>query len=191
MDIQDKYKQFYQVVLKEAQEQRSQTIQETEQEFLLRSTEYENRLLQKSNAQIQHEKDILKSASTKIVMDSKKQAKKSLIDKRDELTENMFLEVAAQLKEFTQSEDYLKLLLDGCKEAKEALACESIIVYLSEQDMAKKDTIEQIAGVSVKQSETGFIGGFVASNPEGTMVLDKTFDKAAEYEKKEFMGFKI
>ena len=191
MDIEEKYKAFYNVVLEEAKVQKDKILQETHAEFTRLSTQYENSLIEKNNKQIKHEKEQLERKSSQRIITFNKDARRQLIDKRETLTNKVFLGVSSQLEAFTQSPEYLDSLVESCNEAKALLSCEEIIVYLNEQDYEKRATLEAISGVQVKRQEENAIGGLIASNLEGNMILDKTFNARLDEAKKSFAGFRI
>ncbi len=129
-------------------------------------------------ARRRHLDDNLKVISSKyvrLVSKAELDMKKEILVSREKLTEELFAKVVSQIREFTASDAYIKLLEDRLSSES---GYENAEVCLSPEDMKYADKLKKKFGVAVRADESIRYGGFYyIRNDKGT-INDRTFDCA-------------
>lgn len=185
----DKLETFSALVLHDAQEKRDEIMEQTEKEYQGRIDKKETELLEGAYKDIQkniHETE--KDVNEKI-LHTELEAKKKLIVKREEIIEDVMTAARERLKEFTQSADYEKWLLDKIEKAIFELGEGAKTVYISADDVKLKSKIEKLAdNVTVEAAaERGFIGGVKVTNTDRRVAVDYSMGEMLSEQKTKFL----
>ena len=110
-----------------------------------------------------------------------------LMQKRNELAENVFQEAVNRIKAFTEKEEYIKMLVDKAKILADKGYQDPVIV-MREQDLSYKEQILKlfINGCTIQTDEEIQYGGFRLECLKQGIVIDETFDTAIKEQKEWF-----
>lgn len=111
-------------------------------------------------------------------------AKRELILKRKEYTENLFLEISKKISDFTKTEDYKKYLLNAVNSAKNEYKTNAILeVRKEDEELCKTLFSEKIKAVNDIK-----VGGIRIIFTDEKVSFDKTFDEALITQKTKFIN---
>ncbi len=104
---------------------------------------------------------------------------RKLMEKRENLLENIFSEVKDKLEKFVKSNKYDTLLKKMLKETVEYLDTDSLTFITSEKDDTIKKVLKDTVSVDyeIKTSKDIAIGGFKAKSDALGLEVDRTLDK--------------
>lgn len=151
-----------------------------------------------SKARMESEKYIietrkrLETKTVKTIAKAELDGKKSILAKREELTEKIFDNVVIKLSEFRKTDEYLRHLINVVREQNPEIG---VKICLMPSDMGFADKIKEASGTLCEFTEdkTIRIGGIIFYYESGGYVIDKTLDNAfeaqrASFHKKNYFG---
>lgn len=112
--------------------------------------------------------------------------KRELGKKQDELKDMLFVELKDKLAEFTETEDYIKLLERQIKEAKELAGTEPVTIYIDPADGDKINHLAFDSSADIQISQYSFLGGIRAVIPSRHILIDNSFETKLEEAKRDF-----
>ena len=112
------------------------------------------------------------------------QEKKKLIERRAEITNEVFGKAKEKLSEFAQSAEYIAFLKKSIGEIKKAIG-DSCVIFLKPDD---NKYAAELSGLckEIKYDRSIEIGGCKAENLDGRMTADDTLDARLEAKKADF-----
>ena len=135
---------------------------------------------------IQKEKrQILKDKNNRILAASSEYRHK-LANMRENMIDELFLDIKKRISDFTKSENYLAYLKNTIESVLSAFPNEKVSLVLYKDDRDYKDTLLKIEGVEeVSFTLEDNIGGFMVKGQ--TKGYDNTFKTLLERERKDFL----
>ena len=112
--------------------------------------------------------------------------KRDWTKKQNELKEKLFSEVKELLDSFTKTPEYETYLTGKIKEALDFAEDDEISVYLSPEDSALAEKLQQTTGVTIQIAKDSFLGGIRATIPQKNILIDHSFAGNFEAAYKEF-----
>lgn len=189
MPINDKTSNFLKAIDKYAKEQ--------QKEIKLKANEFKIKELQKAEAEvlrdsyhlIQREMANMRKKIDGQVSKAEIENKRKLLEKRREITENVFKEAEEKLKEFTETEGYLNFLLRCSKNISKVLDdAPDIKLYVKQSDLKFSEELKKAFGKNceILDSKKIKIGGIVGKILSIGINIDETLDSKLENEREWF-----
>ena len=145
---------------------------------ILESTTRHNKVM------LQAKRNELQRSANRQIAKAKVHSMTKYVETRKQQIDKLFVDVAAQLAQFTQSDKYEDYLLEQIK--KVMLAYKFAIIQLSPLDMRLEDAVKIATGLTLEIGEHDFIGGFVLLNESRSVRADHTFKTRLLALKKDF-----
>jgi len=133
---------------------------------------------------LQAKQNDLQRIASRQIAQAKVKAMSRCIQTRQRQIDYLFIEIQAQLAQFTQSAEYESYLIKHITQAQQN--SNFFIVKLSPHDMRFEATIKNATGLVPEAGHHDFIGGFIALNEARTIQADYTFKTRLLTAKKEF-----
>lgn len=186
MTIDEKLSHFYDITVEEARA-KAAAILEEHKEALEKMTE-ERKILSEENAQAQIKAETANARRevNKALSAEQLTIKRDWTKKQNELKEKIFSEVKGLLESFTKSPEYETYLITKIKEALDFAENDEISVYLSPEDSALAEKIQQATGAVIQIAKDSFLGGIRATIPQKNILIDHSFAGNFEAAYKEF-----
>ena len=186
MTIDEKLSHFYDITVEEARA-KAAAILEEHKEALEKMTE-ERKILSEENAQAQIKAETANARRevNKALSAEQLTIKRDWTKKQNELKEKIFSEVKELLEAFTKTPEYETYLITKIKEALDFAENDEISVYLSPEDSALAEKIQQATGASIQIAKASFLGGIRATIPQKNILIDHSFAGNFEAAYKEF-----
>lgn len=110
-----------------------------------------------------------------------------LMQKRNELAENVFQEAVNRIEAFTEKEEYIKMLVNKAKILADK-GYQDPVIYMREQDLSHKEQILKLFtnGCTIQTDEEIQYGGIRLECLKQGIVIDETFDTAVKEQKEWF-----
>ena len=175
MTTEEKLQHFYEVSMESARDESEKALEE-----------YRAAL---SQMLAEHKEDKQKNAGNQLKLETenaKRDIKRRLSKKQQELREVLFVEVRNKLETFMSSPEYLVWLEEKIREALTIAGEDEVQIYLTPADSSLLETLAARCGTSLHISETPFMGGVRAVIPAKNILIDHTFKTLYESEKEEF-----
>lgn len=109
---------------------------------------------------------------------------KAVLDRRTEITNEIFSRAEAGLVKFAKSEKYLPFLKGSIEKIKKALGDDTVII-LKPDDKKYEAELSELCG-KIKYDESIKIGGCKAENLKNRLIADDTLEIRLEEEKENF-----
>ena len=186
MTIDEKLSHFYDITVEDARA-KSAAILEEHKEALEKMTE-ERKTLSEENAQAQIKAETASARReiNKALSAEQLTIKRDWTRKQNELKEKIFSEVKGLLESFTKTPEYETYLTGKIKEALAFAEDDEISVYLSPEDSALAEKLQQTTGVTIQIAKDSFLGGIRATIPQKNILIDHSFAGNFEAAYKEF-----
>ena len=186
MTIDEKLSHFYDITVEDARA-KSAAILEEHKEALEKMTE-ERKTLSEENAQAQIKAETASARReiNKALSAEQLTIKRDWTKKQNELKEKLFSEVKELLDSFTKTPEYETYLTGKIKEALAFAEDDEISVYLSPEDSALAEKLQQTTGVTIQIAKDSFLGGIRATIPQKNILIDHSFAGNFEAAYKEF-----
>lgn len=186
MTIDEKLSHFYDITVEDARAKAAAILEEHKQ-TLEKMTE-ERKVLSEENAQaqIKAETASAKREVNKALSAEQLTIKRDWTKKQNDLKEKIFSEVKELLESFTQTPEYEDYLCTKIKEALDFAENDEISIYLSPEDSALTDKLQQRTGAAVQLAKDSFLGGIRATIPHKNILIDHSFAGNFESAYKEF-----
>jgi V/A-type H+-transporting ATPase subunit E len=106
-------------------------------------------------------------------------AKRSLLQKRQELTDQVFAGVSAKLEAFHASEEYPSYLTGKIAAFAAENPLPDVVIYLCPADFPLADAVKKayIPGCEVRQDPAIRLGGFILRDEANSLYFDETFEQ--------------
>ena len=186
MTIDEKLSHFYDITVEDART-KAAAILEEHKEALEKMTA-ERKALSEENAlaQIKAETANARREVNKALSAEQLTIKRDWTKKQNELKEKLFSEVKELLDSFTKTPEYETYLTGKIKEALDFAEDDEISVYLSPEDSALAEKLQQTTGVTIQIAKDSFLGGIRATIPQKNILIDHSFAGNFEAAYKEF-----
>ena len=186
MTIDEKLSHFYDITVEDART-KAAAILEEHKEALEKMTA-ERKALSKENAQAQIKAETANARRevNKALSAEQLTIKRDGTKKQNELKEKLFSEVKELLDSFTKTPEYETYLTGKIKEALAFAEDDEISVYLSPEDSALAEKLQQTTGVTIQIAKDSFLGGIRATIPQKNILIDHSFAGNFEAAYKEF-----
>ena len=189
MSINDKTSNFLKAIDKYAKEQ--------QKAIKLKANEFKIKELQKAEAEvlrdsyhlIQREMANMRKKIDGQVSKAEIENKRKLLEKRREITEEVFKEAKMRLKEFTETDDYIDFLLRCVKNISKVLGnAPDVRLYVKQSDLKFSGELEKAFGkdCEILESKKIQIGGIVGRSLSIGINIDETLDSKLENEREWF-----
>ena len=188
MELEEKLKQFADLVFDEVESEKEDILSKVESEYKDSITEFEISTSQKYSKRLKNETEKASRLMQKEIIEAQADLKHELIKKRTEQIEIIFENVNKKLHEFYESPEYIRGMI-GLINSNIRMGSETI-VYLVKRDMAYKQIIEKETGVTVKLSAEDFAGGLKMTLSD-TQTADYSIKSRFEEEKEKFNKIRI
>ena len=146
-------------------------------------TEIENK---KSKEYIEYETSRIKRDVNCKLSQYESQKKSALVSLRNELSQKVFDDVTAKIKNFTSSDKYLDFLLKSVESIKE-FSNDKIEIHLKKEDLKYGEKLKNAVSCTIIEDNSIILGGIKASLNNGTLSVDDTLDKRLLLQKDEFI----
>lgn len=110
-----------------------------------------------------------------------------LTEKTEQLTGELFEEVASRLEHFRQTPEYLPYLRRKIKEVQKDLSDEEAVLLLSPSDEPLSRALSETCGMAVSLDSQEFNGGFRILCPKRRLMIDHSFMTRLLEEKETFV----
>lgn len=173
-------------IIREADEKAAEVVKAADKEAktLLNAARFEAR----QNEELESQKARTRGGQIRdeILAGGRLRAKKELLQRREEIINEVFKEADRKLREYTSSKKYeadlLTIAVETCKE----LGSENIVIYANQRDLRllekSRDQIARELGESKKPINISFAepiqtsGGVKVGAPDRRIEIDETFD---------------
>jgi vacuolar-type H+-ATPase subunit E/Vma4 len=110
-----------------------------------------------------------------------------LVERRNEITQNVFSQATAKIKTFTESNDYRSFLLNSAAHIKDMIGDDAVIILKPDDKRFESDI--KALGNEVRYDELIKLGGCKGENVNSSLTADDTLDSRLESEKQKFYGY--
>lgn len=186
MTIDEKLSHFYDITVEDARAKAAAVLEDHKQTLEQMVAEHRVRSEENAQAQIKAETANAKREINKALSAEQLMIKRDWTKKQNELKENLFAEVKAHLKDFTQTSEYMDYLIDKVKEALDFAGEDDLSLYLSPEDSDLLEELQKRTGAAIELSESSFLGGIRATIPHKNILIDHSFAGNFESVYKEF-----
>ncbi|WHH61221.1 V-type ATP synthase subunit E [Petroclostridium sp. X23] len=181
--VDDKLDNFSSIVMKEAAEKRLQILNQVKEE---RDGILEQRELDcLEDAYVKIQKEIRKTDKEKNEMISRAvmESKKALLQKREEIIEEIFNNIMKRIQSFLETPDYYTFLMQNILQGRQQVGQGEIIIYINKSDVSLIDKIKQQLSepLEIQVDQEDIIGGCkVFNKTKGTLIDDSLAAKIAQ-----------
>ena len=184
----EKTSNFLEAINKYAEEQRNQIYAEVEQFKKQELEKAETESLNDAYVLIQKEMSQMRLAISSEVSRKNMERRKTLFEKRQQITIEVFQKAANKLAEFTKTADYLVLLEKYAAQIAQVLTQPGTVLSIRKKDAALASHIQKAFGGNCTIEETNDIklGGIRGYNASMGLVADKTLDSKLEEQREWF-----
>lgn len=188
MSTQDeKLNKFRQAVFAEADKQAAEILSDIDKHRQEELEKAKNDALELHFHSMQAQLGQIKQDCKRDVSKADLQAKRELLMRREQLSDQVFDAVRERLRAFTATGEYREYLLRKIGTALASCPTEGSQLYLTAADMALAPDIQrQYAGLSLQQLDGGEIGGFLLKNEALGIAVDETLDSLLEGQREYF-----
>ncbi|MBQ7579813.1 MAG: hypothetical protein IJU39_00725 [Clostridia bacterium] len=130
----------------------------------------------------------VRSEGNKTLTDLENKMRNELIEKRDQISRNVFAKVEAKLSDFVKTDGYRELLKKSAAQIGERIKGENLIIFARSEDLAYEDDIKKAVGRKciLRQDNTIKLGGLKASTD--IQAADDTLDCRLKNEREWFVN---
>lgn len=187
---QDKISKFVQAVTDYAAAQRRQVHREVEEYKRARLAEVEKKALADSTELIQREQAALQKEIRLEMSRREFSARRQLLEKRCEMTEEIFEEARVKLIDFTESEAYPAFLKASFAAIAAQIPAADTVYFVSERDKRREALLRELLpdGAKLAFVKDIQIGGIRAYHAPSGLMPDDTLDTRLEQQREWFTG---
>ena len=186
MTIDEKLSHFYDITVEEAHAKAAAILEEHKEALEKMTAERKALSEENAQAQIKAETANARREVNKALSAEQLTIKRDWTKKQNELKEKLFSEVKELLDSFTKTPEYETYLTGKIKEALAFAEDDEISVYLSPEDSALAEKLQQTTGVTIQIAKDSFLGGIRATIPQKNILIDHSFAGNFEAAYKEF-----
>ncbi len=178
----EKISKFVQAITAYAEEQRQKIHQEVEDFKAERLKQAEKDVLVDAYQLIQRERMELHNSLAREMSRRDMDARKQLLNRRREMTADIFAEATKKLLSYTATPAYEESLTHSMKEMCNTLPANDSIYYLAVKDAAHRDALAALcpAGSRIELSDDIRLGGLRGENRRTGIIMDDTLDTKLE-----------
>ena len=186
MTIDEKLSHFYDITVEDARTKAAAILEEHKEALEKMTAERKALSEENAQAQIKAETANARREVNKALSAEQLTIKRDWTKKQNELKEKLFSEVKELLDSFTKTPEYETYLTGKIKEALDFAEDDEISVYLSPEDSALAEKLQQTTGVTIQIAKDSFLGGIRATIPQKNILIDHFFAGNFEAAYKEF-----
>ena len=186
MTIDEKLSHFYDITVEDARTKAAAILEEHKEALEKMTAERKALSEENAQAQIKAETANARREINKALSAEQLTIKRDWTKKQNELKEKLFSEVKELLDSFTKTPEYETYLTGKIKEALDFAEDDEISVYLSPEDSALAEKLQQTTGVTIQIAKDSFLGGIRATIPQKNILIDHSFAGNFEAAYKEF-----
>lgn len=186
MTIDEKLSHFYDITVEDARTKAAAILEEHKEALEKMTAERKALSEENAQAQIKAETANARREVNKALSAEQLTIKRDWTKKQNELKEKLFSEVKELLDSFTKTPEYETYLTGKIKEALDFAEDDDISVYLSPEDSALAEKLQQTTGVTIQIAKDSFLGGIRATIPHKNILIDHSFAGNFEAAYKEF-----
>ena len=186
MTIDEKLSHFYDITVEDARTKAAAILEEHKEALEKMTAERKALSEENAQAQIKAETANARREVNKALSAEQLTIKRDWTKKQNELKEKLFSEVKELLDSFTKTPEYETYLTGKIKEALDFAEDDEISVYLSPEDSALAEKLQQTTGVTIQIAKDSFLGGIRATIPQKNILIDHSFAGNFEATYKEF-----
>lgn len=182
MQIKEKLEVFRDFTINIAKEQSGQLALQYEEACRQELEEYRKKKQTEMEQKVRmEERNIRRQLNSRVSGELLRQ-KHMLEECRRQWKKKLGQQVKGLLAEYQKTQEYQEYLLAKINLAKEMAGKEPVTIYLNPSDAAKKEKLEQTAGVTLTVSSVDFVGGIRAVIPSRNLLIDESFGSKLEQE---------
>ena len=168
---------FILAINKDAEERRNEIIKEAEEYKKREMEKAEQEVLEDVYRLIQKETQDMRHSISRDIAGKELAGKRALLKQREDITEKVFSDAAAKLREFAQSEEYRGFIKNTVTESLAVLSGTQITVALRPDDMKYAGDIKKLLpGCELAGDESIEIGGIRITDIQSGIIVDQTLD---------------
>ena len=186
MTIDEKLSHFYDITVEDARTKAAAILEEHKEALEKMTAERKALSEENAQAQIKAETANARREVNKALSAEQLTIKRDWTKKQNELKEKLFSEVKELLDSFTKTPEYETYLTGKIKEALDFAEDDEISVYLSPEDSALAEKLQQATGAMIQIAKDSFLGGIRATIPQKNILIDHSFAGNFEAAYKEF-----
>ncbi len=186
MTIDEKLSHFYDITVEDARTKAAAILEEHKEALEKMTAERKALSEENAQAQIKAETANARREVNKALSAEQLTIKRDWTKKQNELKEKLFSEVKELLDSFTKTPEYETYLTGKIKKALDFAEDDEISVYLSPEDSALAEKLQQTTGVTIHIAKDSFLGGIRATIPQKNILIDHSFAGNFEAAYKEF-----
>lgn len=177
-DIEEKKDKFSIAINHYAEEQRRKIEQEIEEYKKKELEETELQVLAECYQLIQKELTQMRSSISHEIAKREMDSRRTLLEKRGEITSEVISKVTEKLKAFTQQEEYVSFLKKTAQQFSKVFGRPGVVIRLRIEDQKYEAVIREAFGFDCEFQTDGTIeiGGMKAFHPEMGIFADETLD---------------
>ena len=184
----ERLKAFSDMAFRAAVVQKQEILNEIKEQINQLQTKTTQETLKKAEQELKLETEKAIHKKNEEISKVNLENKKIIIEKRKELTAQMYENVKGLILDFVKTADYENWLIKQIKAAKEILSGDNLVVYISANDEALKQSIIEKTNVKVEIDEEISLGGCKTINLDKRTLVDDTLQKKLEEAFSEFQG---
>ena len=173
MNIEKKLEYFTEAIAREVESKKRRARQQMANDFNSAVSDGVARAKAEAEEQITAEKQEIEKAVNKRITEATTKSRRALATLREDLTEQLFVDIATDIHAFTHTPEYENYLISSIQAAQANSKHPYKFVQLTPYDMRLSDTIQIATGLTPEQAEANILGGF--------RLLSENRDKASEY----------
>ncbi len=144
----------------------------------------ENDIKSGKESRVRIECEKIKLETEKEVSLLKNDLKKDILSRREEMFDEIFSKVKANIEEYKKSLQYIADMTENIKKASELMSGGEIVCCLMADDI--EAVKKELPNLLYKEAQEDIIGGFTLMNKEKHLYLDMTLKSKIEQQKKNF-----
>ncbi len=173
LTMDEKLERFIRLALTEAAAKRDGIIEETESYKAKELSKAEDKCLEKAYKAVQHGASEARKEHDRIIAMEPIESKKKLLAHREKLTDTLFDELLAKIKDFKESPEYAEFLYGKIEEAVAEVGEGKKIVFLDKSDEKFLFKIKEKFSCDALLTD-GIIGGAIVENVDAKKISNNS-----------------
>ena len=180
----DSLVQFSAEVISAAEKNREEALSDLRKKETERLHNEERDIEKRKESSVRIECEKIKLEAEKEVSVLKNDLKKNILNRREEMFDEIFSKVKENIAEYRKSPQYIADMIQNIKKASGFMSGGEIICHMLLGDI--NAVKEQISNISYVSASEEIVGGFILMNKEKNLYLDMTLSSKIEEQKKNF-----
>jgi vacuolar-type H+-ATPase subunit E/Vma4 len=187
--VDDKLDNFARIVMREAAEKRVQIIESIRENRLKVLEQKELEFLEQAYLTIQKEIRRINKEKNEMISRASMESKKMLLQKREEIIDEIFSNIHQKVIEFIRTPAYLTFLSDSIEEGCKITGDGEIVVYINRTDVHLIDRIKENLGfnIEIQVEQTDIIGGCKIFNKTKNILVDNSLATKIQQQREQFL----